>query len=92
MKTQNKMANHAFELEIYFKQLQRIEVRIKLMEQLKKAPFIYIYSMKETIRRQKFSQVYKTVMKELGRIDLKRNIFIYIFFFLKSSLPKLFII
>ena len=61
MHIQNQMAEHDFQLDIYFKQLQRIDVRIKLMEQLKKSPFIYVYSMKETIRRQNFSKIYKTV-------------------------------
>jgi hypothetical protein len=61
MRIQNQMAEHDFQLDIYFKQLQRIDVRLKLMEQLKRSPFIYIFSMKETIRRQSFSRIYKTV-------------------------------
>jgi hypothetical protein len=55
------MADTDFQLQIYFKQLKRINIRLKLMEQLKKAPFIYVYSMKETIRRQNFSKIYKNV-------------------------------
>lgn len=61
MQIQNQMADHDFQLQIYFKQLKRINLRLKLMEQLKKAPFVYIYSMKETLRRQQFSKIYKTV-------------------------------
>lgn len=62
MQIQKQMADHDFQLQIYFKQLKRINLRLKLMEQLKKAPFIYIYSMKETLRRQHFSKIYKTVI------------------------------
>ena len=61
MQIQKKMADTDFQLQIYFKQLKRINIRLKLMEQLKKAPFIYVYSMKETIRRQNFSKIYKNV-------------------------------
>jgi len=61
MQIQKKMADTDFQLQIYFKQLKRINIRIKLMEQLKKAPFIYVYSMKETIRRTNFSKIYKNV-------------------------------
>ena len=53
-----------FHLKIYYKQLSRINTRVKLVEQLKRTPYIYLYSIKETIRRLNFSKVYKQVKKK----------------------------
>lgn len=63
MLIQNQMADINFQIQIHFKQLKRLNVRLKLMEQLKRVPKIYLCSLKETLRRQKFSKFYKEVMK-----------------------------
>ena len=60
MKIQNKMAELDFHLQINFKQLKRLNVRILMLDQLKRAPSIYFSSMKETIRRQSFTKAYKS--------------------------------
>ena len=61
MQIQKQLFDFDFQLQLNFKQLKRLNVRIKLMEQLKKAPFFYLCSMKETVRRRKFSTSYKSV-------------------------------
>lgn len=61
MQIQKQVADYDFQIQIYFKQLKRFNQRIKLMEQIKKAPSIYIQSTKETLRRLKFSKTYKSV-------------------------------
>lgn len=61
MQVQKQIADFDFQIQIYFKQLRRLNVRLKLMEQLKKAPFVYLISLKEALRRTHFSTVYKTV-------------------------------
>ncbi len=60
MKIQNKMAELDFHLQINFKQLKRLNVRILMLDQLKRAPSIYFSSMKESIRRQSFTKAYKS--------------------------------
>lgn len=59
MQIQKQLADHDFQLQIYFKQLKRINARVKLIDMIKKAPAIYICSLKETVRRQRFSKIYK---------------------------------
>jgi hypothetical protein len=61
MQIQKQLYEYDFELQISFKQLTRLNVRIKLMDQLKKAPYFYLYSLKETIRRKNFTNTYKMV-------------------------------
>lgn len=61
MQVQKQLADNDFQLQIYFKQLKRMNTRIKLIDHIKKAPAIYLCSMRETIRRQHFSKIYKTV-------------------------------
>ena len=59
MQVQKQIADYDFQLQICFKQLKRINVRVKLMDQLKKAPYVYLYSIKEAFRRLNFSKTYK---------------------------------
>jgi hypothetical protein len=61
MKVQKQIADYDFKLQICFQQLKRINVRIKLVDQLKKAPYVYLYAIKETLRRNSFSNTYKNV-------------------------------
>jgi hypothetical protein len=61
MQVQKKMADFDFQMQIYFKQLKRLNLRVKLMEQLKSAPSVYLFSIKETVRRQEFNTIYKQV-------------------------------
>jgi hypothetical protein len=61
MQVQKQIADYDFQLQVCFKQLKRINVRVKLMDQLKKAPYVYLSSLKETMRRINFSRSYKNV-------------------------------
>jgi hypothetical protein len=61
MQIQRQVADYDFQVQLYFKQLKKFNLRIRLMEQIKKAPSIYLEAVKETRRRMKFSQTYKTV-------------------------------
>jgi hypothetical protein len=61
MQVQKQIADYDFQLQVCFKQLKRINVRVKLMDQLKKAPFVYLSSLRETMRRINFSKSYKNV-------------------------------
>ena len=61
MQKQKQIADYDFQIQIYFKLLKRLNIRIKLMEQIKKAPNVYINAIKETVRRLKFSKTYKSV-------------------------------
>lgn len=72
MQVQKKVADYDFQIQIYFKQLRRVNVRLKLMDQIKKAPYIYVYAMKETLRRLEFSKSYKAFTKLL--CDLLKNV------------------
>ncbi len=58
---QKQLADHDFQLQIYYKQLKRIGARVKLIDMIKRAPGIYMCSVRETVRRQRFSKVYKNV-------------------------------
>lgn len=61
MQVQKQIAEYDFQIQISFKQLKRLNVRMKLMEQIKRAPHVYLYAIKETVRRLQFSKAYKTV-------------------------------
>lgn len=63
MQIQKKVADYDFRIQIFFKQLKRVIIRLKLMEQLQKAPYVYIYSMKETLRRFEFAKSYNQFAK-----------------------------
>ena len=65
MQIQKQIFDYDFELQLNFKQLKRLNVRIKLMENLKKAPYYYLCSIRETLRRKKFSGSYKSVIKNI---------------------------
>jgi hypothetical protein len=65
MQIQKQMCDYDFQLQLNFKQLKRLNVRIKLMEHLKQAPHFYLYSLKETVRRRKFSASYKSLANAL---------------------------
>ena len=62
MQVQKQIADYDFQLQICFQQLKRINSRIKLMDQLKKAPHVYLCSIKETMRRINFNKSYKNVI------------------------------
>ncbi|CAF0759074.1 unnamed protein product [Brachionus calyciflorus] len=72
MQVQKKIADYDIQLQIYFQQLRRLNVRLKLMEQFKKAPYVYVYSMKETVRRNEFAKSYKQFARLIS--DLLKNI------------------
>jgi hypothetical protein len=61
MQIQKQICDFDFQLQFNFKQLKRLNVRIKLMEHIKKAPYFYLCSMRETLRRKKFTTSYKSV-------------------------------
>nr|AWV66629.1 RB1-inducible coiled-coil protein 1 [Brachionus rotundiformis] len=63
MQIQKKVVDYDFRIQIFFKQLKRLNIRLKLMEQLQKAPYIYVYSMKETLRRLDFAKNYNQFAK-----------------------------
>nr|AWV66677.1 RB1-inducible coiled-coil protein 1 [Brachionus koreanus] len=63
MQIQKKVGDYDFRIQIFFKQLKRVNIRLKLMEQLQKAPYVYVYSMKETLRRVEFSKSYNQFAK-----------------------------
>ena len=63
MQIQKKVADYDFRIQIFFKQLKRLNIRLKLMEQLQKAPYVYVYSMKETLRRIEFAKCYNHFAK-----------------------------
>lgn len=68
MQIQKQLADNDLQLQIYFKQLKRIGMRLKLMDHIKRAPTVYMCSMRETIRRQNFSKVYKSFAELLNNL------------------------
>lgn len=68
MQIQKQLADNDLQLQIYFKQLKRISMRLKLMDHIKRAPTVYMCSMRETIRRQNFSKVYKSFAELLNNL------------------------
>jgi hypothetical protein len=50
---------------MYTEQIKNIHRYLKQIEQLKNAPQVYLFALNETIRRERFSSMYKTV-GELG--------------------------
>ena len=61
MKIQKAVADLDFQLLIHFKQLTRLTTRMVMLEQLKRAPYVYYASLRETLRRQHFAHTYKSV-------------------------------
>lgn len=61
MQIQKQVAEYDFQVQLYFKQLKRFNIRIRLMEQIKKAPSVYVDAVRETMRRLRFSKAYKAV-------------------------------
>lgn len=74
MQVQKQIADFDFQVQIYFKQLKRFNVRIRVLEQIKRAPSVYLNAIRETRRRQKFAKVYKTVRFSL-RFSKNLNFF-----------------
>jgi len=74
MQIQKQLADHDFQLQVYFKQLKRIGARVKLIDMIKRAPGIYLCSVREIVRRQGFSKVYKNVSVKLKSIKLPNNL------------------
>jgi hypothetical protein len=72
MVIQKKMHDCDIQLEFFYKELGRLNTRLHLMEQLKRAPKVYLYSLVETLRRNHFSSIYKTFVKQV--ITLLTNV------------------
>ena len=68
MQIQKQLAENDLQLQIYFKQLRRIDMRLRLMDQIKRTPSVYMCSMRETLRRQSFSAVYKSFAGLIGKL------------------------
>lgn len=73
MKIESQMAKVGFQIEMHYKQLKRLNVRMRLMEQIKIVPKVYLYSLKETLRRIQFSKIYKDFGTEI--LTLVRSIY-----------------
>lgn len=65
MQVQKQIADFDFQLQLCLKQLRRITVRLRLAEQLKRAPFVYLSSIKETLRRVEFNKSYKSFARSI---------------------------
>lgn len=71
MQIQKRVADYDFRIQIFFKQLKRLNIRLKLMEQLQKAPYVYVYSMRETVRRVEFAKCYNHFAKLVHQLIKK---------------------